>query len=133
MRALHFAQARRTIVLWLFAEDRPLSQNIELLRDETISERRQQWTSYHEMKTSGIMGLQPLVYDMPLRITQTDHKRKHLGLFKNARWRLHGWELHIADEARYKECQTLEFVLQYMPVSAKGIYDASDSTPKILG
>ena len=30
MRALHFARERQTIVLWLFAEDRPLKK-IEML------------------------------------------------------------------------------------------------------
>ena len=114
MRALHFARERQTIVLWLFAEDRPLKK-IEMLQDTNINERRRQWTRYHDQKTGGVMGLQPLVYDMPLRITRTDHKRKHLGMFKNSRCRLFGWTLHPADQARYEECKEAQLVLQYMP------------------
>ena len=108
-----------------FAEDRPLSHKIELRCDLNV--RRQQWSAYHDRKTGGIMGLQPLVYDMPLRITRTDHKRKDIGMYKHSRCRLHGWELHPADEARYKECQDREFVLQYLPVVLKDLYVVSNS------
>ena len=61
------------------------------------------------------MGLQPLVQDMPLRITQTDHNRKDKRMFKNSRCRLYGWELHPVDEERFRNNTALEFVLQYMP------------------
>ena len=114
MRALHFARERQTMVLWLFAEDRPIKK-IEMLQDTDISQRRRDWVRYHDQKTGGIMGLLPLVYDMPLRITETDHKRKHLGMFKNSRCRLFGWTLHPADQARYEECTSAQLVLQYMP------------------
>ena len=120
IRALHFAKARKTMVLWFFAEDRPLTQHIdtELVgKPMNINERRKQWSRYHDMKTGGIMGLQPLVYDMPLRITQTDFERKDKGLFKNNRCRLFGWELHHVDEKAYESCAAQEMVCQYLPVS----------------
>ena len=63
------------------------------------------------------MGLQPLVYDMPLRITQTDHERKDKGFFKNNRCRLFGWKLHDVDEKAYERCTAQEMVCQYLPVS----------------
>ena len=117
VRALHFAKARKTMVLWFFAEDRPLTKHIELVGElKDLNERRQQWSRYHEMKTGGIMGLQPLVYDMPLRITQTDHERKDKGFFKNNRCRLFGWELHHLDEKQYSINTNQEMVLQYLPV-----------------
>ena len=62
------------------------------------------------------MGLQPLVHDMPLRITQTDHERKDKGFFKNNRCRLWGWQLHHVDEREYAKCTMQEMVLQYMPL-----------------
>ena len=63
------------------------------------------------------MGYQPLVKDMPVRLTVTDHKRKDKMLLKNSRWALHGWELHAVDEERFKNCATMEMVVQYMPES----------------
>ena len=96
IRALHFGIQRKSVVMWLVAVDRPLSKNIGLLEDRSIYEQRKQWATYHDMKTGGIMGLQPLVHDMPLRITQTDQKRKDKRLFKNSRCRLYGLSLiHI--------------------------------------
>ena len=62
------------------------------------------------------MGLQPLVRNMPLRITQTDHKRKDKRLFKTSRCTLFGWELHAVDQQRFEHNSTLQFVLQHMPV-----------------
>ena len=58
---------------------------------------------FHDQKTSGIMGLQPLAINMPLRITQTDLSEKTT-LFKNRRCKLHGWKLHPVDLARLDEC-----------------------------
>ena len=118
IRALHFARAKKSIVLWCFAVDRPVTQHTDLLGEaRDINERRKQWSRYHEMKTGGIMGLQPLVHDMPLRITQTDHDRKDKGFFKNNRCRLFGWELKPEDENYYAKCTTQEMVLQHLPVS----------------
>ena len=62
------------------------------------------------------MGLQPLVRNMPLRITVTDHRRKEKRLFKNSRCHLHGWELHPVDEERFKNNTEFQFVLQHMPL-----------------
>ena len=62
------------------------------------------------------MGMLPLVKDMPLRITQTDHKRKHLRMFKNSRCRLFGWELHPVDQQRLENSTGLELALQYMQI-----------------
>ena len=116
IRALQFGVQKERVVMWLIAEDRPLSKNIDLLQDQSIDEQRKRWITYHDMKTGGIMGLQPLVYDMPLRITQTDQKRKDKRLFKNSRCRLHGWTLHPVDQERFENNSTQQFVLQHMPL-----------------
>ena len=116
IRALKFGMQTQSLVLWLVAEDRPISKNIELLQDGSIDERRKQWTTYHDMKTGSIMGLQPLVRSMPLRITQTDQKRKDKRIYKNSRCELYGWVLHPVDQQRFENCCTLELVLQHMLV-----------------
>ena len=69
---------------------------------------------YHDQKTSGIMGLQPLVLDMPLHITSTDPKNKTI-LFKNRRCRLSGWTLHEDDRLRLENCATPELKLEHQP------------------
>ena len=116
VRALHFAKEKKSVIMWLVAEDRPLSKNIGLLQDSSIDEQRRNWVTYHDMKTGGIMGLQPLVREMPLRITQTDHKRKDKRMYKNSRCVLFGWELHPVDQQRFENNTTLQLVLQHMPV-----------------
>ena len=62
------------------------------------------------------MGLQPLVRDMPLRLTETDYRRKDKRLFRNSRCRLFGWKLHPVDQERLDNHTTREFVLQHMPI-----------------
>ena len=51
--------------------------------------KRQAWAKEHDQETSGIMGYLPLVVNMPVKITTTDHASKHI-LFKNRRCRLYG-------------------------------------------
>ena len=116
IRALHFGMETRRVVMWFVAEDRPLTKNVGILQDASIDEQRQQWLAYHDMKTGGIMGMQPLVREMPLRITQTDHRRKDKRLFKNSRCVLRGWELHPVDQQRFENNTTQELVLQHMPI-----------------
>ena len=70
--------------------------------------------THHDQKTQGIMGLLPLVQDLPIRITQTVNRE--LRLFKNKRCFLHGWELHPVDNERLKNHTAMELVLQHMPV-----------------
>ena len=87
-----------------------------MLHDRSLHEQRRHWVTYHDMKTGGIMGLQPLTKDMPLRITQTDHNRTYTRMFKNSRCILHGWELHPVDQQRFEHNTMLELVLQHMPI-----------------
>ena len=101
IRALAFGSHYNRVVLWLLAEDRPKSKMIGLLDDRSHNARRQQWLTYHDQKTGGIMGLQPLVRDMPLRLTETDYRRKDKRLFRNSRCRLFGWKLHPVDQERW--------------------------------
>ena len=68
----------------------------------------------HNQKTSGIMGIQPLATNMPLRITNTDPSEKET-LFKNRRCKLYGWTLHQEDQARLDACSEREMILQHLP------------------
>ncbi len=58
---------------------------------------------YYDRKTCGIMGYLPLVKNMPMRITQTDHNN-HSIVFQHRRCRLYGWKLHEVDLARLNAC-----------------------------
>ena len=40
IRALQFGMQKKSVVMWLIAEDRPLSKNIGLLQDRSIDEQR---------------------------------------------------------------------------------------------
>ncbi len=111
-----FAAKTQAVLLWIIAEDRPLHKNAELLGDGDISQKKKQWLTYHDQKTGGIMGLQPMVKNMPLRITVTDSKRKDKSMFKNSRCILHGWTLHPVDEERLRNLIGMEMVLQHLPV-----------------
>ena len=60
------------------------------------------------------MGLLSLVKNMPLRITATDPRNKHI-LFKNRRCTLFGWTLHEEDKERLDRCSTPEMKLIHQP------------------
>ena len=86
-RLLEYYFKRQKIFLWCVAEDEPL---YDTFTSDELADTRAQWATYHDQKTAGIMGVMPLVRDMPLRITQTCQKHKSV-LFKNRRCRLFGW------------------------------------------
>ena len=89
-------------------------------------------------KTNGIMGLLPLVKNMPLRFTTTDPKNKTI-LFTNRRCRLFGWTLHEEDTARLDQCSAPEMKLRHLPkelflhiVNATWIW-SKDLGPGVIG
>ena len=61
------------------------------------------------------MGLLPLVYDLPMRLTATEDDT--LGAFKNARGRLVGWDLDQAETARLAASDAPEMELMKRPRS----------------
>ena len=115
LRAEHYARRKNIILLWLVAEDKPLHKDHHSLSPEELKAKRDQWLTYHDQQTGGIMGLQPLALGMPLRITQTILQHKDKRLFKNARCTLHGWKLHPVDEERLRHTAEQQLVLQHMP------------------
>ena len=59
--------------------------------------KRRHWLQFHDQKTSGIMGLFPLIRGMPVRLTA--HINRELGLYKTTKCKIHSWNLNV-NEAR---------------------------------
>ena len=112
VRAQQYAFRTGRILLWAAAEDQPCHPEHTSLSEEDLERKRQEWSTFHDQKTNGIMGLQPLAINMPLRITQTALSEKAT-LFKNRRCKLHGWKLHPVDLARLDACAEREMTLQH--------------------
>ena len=93
-----------------------MTEELKALSPEELNEKRQVWATYHDRKTSGIMGFLPLVKNLPLHVTQTDAKHKDK-LFKNKRGRLTGgswqrrmqetWRIVLPQKLNYSICQQL--------------------------
>ena len=116
IRAVNYAYRTSRVLLWVVAEDRPLHKDHTCVTEEQLATRKRKWLTFHDQQTSGVVGLLPLVHNMPLRLTKTIPKHLDKRLFKNGRCMLHGWELHPVDEERLKNCTTTELVLQHMPL-----------------
>ena len=100
-RARLFAEFHRTQVLWIQAEDFPLSGEIATYSEEKLNQRRQDFLRRHDQSTGGIMGLFPMVYNLPVTFTATvDKKRK---IFKFTHGHIVGWTLDVVDEKHVHE------------------------------
>lgn len=114
LRARWAAAIKQQTLLWVIAEDTPLFQ----LDTDNIDEyhaRRENWLQRHDQSTGGLVGLFPLLQDMPIRITQTLPELKPFGLFKNTRGRLVSWTLNPIDQARVNEDLGPNVVLAALP------------------
>ena len=112
-RARLFAEFHRTQVLWIQAEDFPLSGEIATYTEEKLNQRRQDFLRRHDQSTGGIMGLFPMVCNLPVTFTATvDKKRK---IFKFTHGHIVGWTLDVADEQRVRETMDFEIVLERQP------------------
>ena len=90
------------------ADDEELSPEDIAWMQETFLER-------HDRDTSGIPGIFPLVYNLPMRFTA--HKDREGGAFKNTQCKLVGWELPPEEEARVAAIQENEITLRVMPIA----------------
>lgn len=63
----------------------------EALEKDALDAKRTRWLAFHDQKTSGIMGLLPLVKGLPVRLTSA--LNRGLKLFKNSRCTIEGWTL----------------------------------------
>ena len=82
LRSVLYAKDTNKRLLWVRAHDKPLAEDDEDLCEEDLEVLQRQWLQYHDKKTGGIMGLMPLVHDLPMRLTETKDPSKHA--FKNA-------------------------------------------------
>ena len=62
-----------------------------------MNAKRVHWLQFHDQKTGGIMGLFPLIKDLPVRLT--GHINRELALYKTTKCKIHSWKLSV-NEAR---------------------------------
>ena len=113
-RAKLFAEFHKTQVLWIQAEEFPIAGQIAADNEDVLNKRRQQdFLLRHDQSTGGIMGLFPMVYNLPVTFTaNVDKKRK---IFKFTSGHIVGWTLSEQDEKRLQESTDFEIVLETQP------------------
>ena len=112
-RAVLFARAQGSQILWVQAIDMPNTTEDKALTKARLDQMREQWLPLHDKKTAGIMGLIPCTWNLPVRFSHTlDKKNK---IFKYARGRLVGWELHQVDQERVAGSTDTEILLSRQP------------------
>ena len=85
LRAISFAQTTNRRLLWVTAHDVPVQQG-SLGKGEELEQWRARWLEFHDRKSSGILGLLPLVLDLPMKFTEAPSKAaREMGVFKHAR------------------------------------------------
>ena len=82
-RAELFARVKTTQVLCAQAEDFPISGEIAIYDETKLQTKRLEWLKRHDQSTTGIIGLFPLVMELPVRFTTTvDKKTQHLQIHR---------------------------------------------------
>ena len=114
LRSVKYAKGLNKRLLWVRAFDLPLAEEDKGLNVGDLERRRRQWLQIHDKKTGGIMGLMPLVHDLPMRLTDTKDPSKHA--FKNAKVRLDGWCLTENEAERIANTDDPEIVLCERPI-----------------
>ena len=114
LRTLAYAKRRKKRLLWIVATDvfREKAQGREKEGQEEWKERLLQ---YHDRATGGIMGLLPLVLDMPIRFTES--LNRDYGVYKHSRGWIRGWKLTDAEEQRLAHSEDPEIVLLEPPAA----------------
>ena len=113
-RAQLFVQYNHTQLLWVQADDYPMSGDITNLQGDELEQRRRNWLRRHDQDTKGIMGLLPLVAELPVRFTMTLDKVREI--YKFAKGNVVGWTLDPVDEVRLRDSTESEIVLLKMPL-----------------
>ena len=75
---MRFAESMQRQVFWCIAQDWPLTAEEEELSSEQLQKMCEGWLLTHDQKTNGIMGIMPLVIDMPIRFTDTIDREKKI-------------------------------------------------------
>ena len=113
LRTINYAKATNRRLLWLTARDTPLTQEDKALSKSALEKQKTRWLQRHDRDTAGIMGILPLVHDMPVRFTHTEDREK--GVYKNSRGRLRGLLLPEEEKRRLDDAQEAEIVLRLRP------------------
>ena len=102
-------------LLWVQADDFPISGQIATLSGADLDAKRQQWLRRHDQDTGGgSMGFFPLIPDLPVLFTTTlDKTRK---IFKFMRGSIRAWTLDPVDEERVKASNEQDIILQKPPL-----------------
>ena len=113
--AWQYAKSTQKQLLWCTAQDWPLTLEEETIEVEELQRLREIWLLTHDQRTNGIMGLLPLVHDMPIRFT--DSVCPEQKLHKNTPGKLKGITLDPEQEAALRNNTDSEVVLVKMPLS----------------
>ena len=117
LRAREVAVSQQQTILWVIAADTPLF-HLDTDAPAELQARKSNWLQRHDQATGGIVGILPLLPNMPIRITQTLPELKPFGLFKNTRGTLYSWTLHELDIARLSRTTPgAELVLEKLPLA----------------
>ena len=114
LRAKEVATQQGTSILWIVAQDTPLF-HLDTDATSELHARKSNWLQRHDQSTGGIVGLLPLIPDMPIRVTQTLPELRPYGLYKNTRGKLIDWTLSEQDTARIPGVQAPDIILEAMP------------------
>ena len=96
--ALPYAKTHGKKVYWVICLDWPLTTDEEDLDIDKFQAMRMQWLRYHDQMTGGIMGMLPLVQDMPMRMTATFYQGEER-LYKHRDCIFRGCELESREQA----------------------------------
>ena len=113
LRAKWVASTRKHKLLWIIAQDTPLFH----VEPTELQARRENWLQRHDQSTGGVVGILPLLHNMPIRVTQTLSDLKAFGLFKNTRGILWNWTLHDVDKEAVETAEGRDIVLQRLPLA----------------
>ena len=105
------SQAQGALDHCIIAQDTPLFH----VEPTEVQARRENWLQRHDQSTGGVVGILPLLQNMPIRVTQTLPDLKAFGLFKNTRGTLWNWTLHEADQETVGAVAGQDIVLQRLP------------------
>ncbi|MEC8949150.1 MAG: hypothetical protein VX837_04025, partial [Candidatus Thermoplasmatota archaeon] len=114
LKAINFAKAKNRRLLWVTAHD--VLKDAGQRKDQEEL-RKERWLELHDRDTSGIPGLLPLVLDLPVCFTDSPNPAaKAMGVYKNSRGWLRGWELTDEETSRLQELPDPEVVLRQRPL-----------------
>jgi hypothetical protein len=134
LRTMAFAKSRNRRLLWITAHD-VLAPGASTAGAEKHELRKERWLEFHDRFTSGIPGVLPLVLDLPIRFQDSPNQTaKKMGVFKNSRGWLRGWELPPEESARLEQLPDSEVVLRLRPLRLHiEVHTATEQMPLVDG